>query len=98
PGNFEQLVEAIEREVAQENRLPSAHAGPIVLSSWSAGYGAITQVLARPHPRISAVILLDSLYAGYLGNRRALEHGQLGPFLDLAREALRGGPIFYLTH
>ena len=80
------------------NRLPRAHAGPIVLSSWSAGYGAVTQVLARPHPRVEAVILLDSLYAGYPAGKRGLEHGQLGPFVDAARTALQGGPLFYLTH
>jgi hypothetical protein len=98
PGAFEQLVSAIEREVAAESRLPGAHAGPIALSSWSAGYGAVSQVLARPHPRIAAVILLDSLYAGYVAGKRTLEHGQLRPFLGAARDALRGGPLFYLTH
>lgn len=98
PGAFEQLVAAIEREVAAESRLPTAHAGPIALSSWSAGYGAVSQVLARPHPRIAAVILLDSLYAGYVAGKRSLEHGQLGPFLGAARAAVRGGPLFYLTH
>jgi hypothetical protein len=98
PGAFEQLILAIEREVAAESRLPSAHAGPIALSSWSAGYGAVSQVLARPHPRIAAVILLDSLYAGYVAGKPSLEHGQLGPFLEAARNALRGGPLFYLTH
>jgi hypothetical protein len=98
PGTFEQLVDAIEREVAAVNGLPRAHAGPIVLSSWSAGYGAVTQVLARAHPRIEAVILLDSLYAGYPAGKRSIEHGQLGSFLDAARSALRGGPLFYLTH
>jgi hypothetical protein len=98
PGAFEQLVDAVEREVGAMNGLSRVHAGPIVLSSWSAGYGAVTQILARPHPRIEAVILLDSLYAGYPAGKRSLEHGQLAPFVDAARSALQGGPPFYLTH
>jgi len=98
PGAFERLVAAIEERVARENHIASAHAGPIALSSWSAGYGSVTQILARPHDRVEAIILLDSLYAGYVSDKHALEHGQLPTFLDAARDAHRAGPIFYLTH
>lgn len=100
PASFGQLVAAVEAEVAAANGLPvnGAHARSIVLSSWSAGYGAVTQILARRTPGIDAVILLDSLYAGYPGNGRALEHGQLKAFVDAARAARTGGPAFYLTH
>jgi hypothetical protein len=98
PGTWEALVSAIEREVATVHRVPGAHAGPIVVSSWSAGYGAVTQILTQREPRLGALILLDSLYAGYPPGKRAIEHGQLAPFLDAARTALRGGPTFYLTH
>lgn len=100
PASFAQLVAAVEAEVAAAHGLPAggAHARSIVLSSWSAGYGAITQILARHTPRVDAIILLDSLYAGYPGNGRALEHGQLSVFVDAARAARSGGPAFYLTH
>ena len=98
PASFERLVSAVEAEVAAANGLPAARARSIVLSSWSAGYGAVTQILARHTPRIDAVVLLDSLYAAYAGNGRALEHGQLGLFLDTARAARAGGPALYLTH
>jgi hypothetical protein len=98
PGAFAGLVAAVEAEVAAANGLPSARAAPIALSSWSAGYGAIGRVLVRPHDRVEAVVLLDSLYAGYLAGRRALEHGQLGHFLAAARAAEAGGPVFYLAH
>ena len=69
-----------------------------MLSSWSAGYGAVTQILARHTPRIDATILLDSLYASYSGGGRTIEHGQLGTFVDAARAARAGGPVLYLTH
>lgn len=97
-GTFDHLVESVEREVALVNGLPAAHARSIVISSWSAGYGAIGTILARPHPRLEALILLDSLYAGYAPGRRAVEPLTLVPFLETARSALRGGPTFFLTH
>jgi hypothetical protein len=45
PGVFDDLVASIEREVATANQIPTAHARSIALSSWSAGYGAIAQIL-----------------------------------------------------
>ena len=98
PATFDRLVEAIEREVAAVNGLPAARAEPILLSSWSAGYGAIGPILTRPQPRLAAIVLLDSLYAGYLAGKRTVEHGQLPLFLEAARKARSGAAAFYLTH
>ena len=97
-GAFDELVASIEREVAAALTLPRAQATTIVLTSWSAGYGATAQVLARPHPRVGAVVLLDSLYAGYMPGKNELVHGQLPLFVEAAKAALRGGPPFVLTH
>jgi hypothetical protein len=47
---------------------------------------------------VAAVVLMDSLYAGYLPGRHVLEHGQVAPFVEAARVAATGGPLFYLTH
>ena len=99
PAAFDQLVSAVEAEVAAEARIPAAHATSIVLSSWSAGYGAVAHVLPRHDPRVEAVILLDSLYAGYTdGARRALDRARIAPFLDAARAARAGGAPLFLTH
>lgn len=98
PESFDRLVGAVEKEVAAANGLAAARARSIVLSSWSAGYGAVTTILARKTPRIDAVVLLDSLYAGYANGGRALEHGQLADFVAAARAARTGGPALYLTH
>src|SRR5262249_528496 len=73
-------------------------------SSWSAGYGAVAHVVARRDPRVQAVILLDSLYAGYApgdessARRRVPDRARLAPFVGAARAALAGGPAFFLTH
>ena len=69
-----------------------------MLSSWSAGYGAVAQILPRADPRVEAVVLLDSLYAGYVDDHRSLDRARLAPFLGAARAALAGGPSLFLTH
>lgn len=98
PATFDHLVEAVEREVAAVNGLPAARADTIVLSSWSAGYGAIGPILTRPDRRLQAIVLLDSLYAGYLAGKRTVEHGQIPLFLEAARRARTSATAFYLTH
>jgi hypothetical protein len=70
----------------------------LALSSWSAGYGAIAEVLAHGRANIEALILLDSLHAGYGAGTSRLEAGQLPLFVESARSAARGGLLFYLTH
>jgi hypothetical protein len=98
PATFGQVIDAVEHEVAAANHVPSARARGIVLSSWSAGYGAVAQVLVRSASRVDAVVLMDSLHAGYTGDTRTLDQARVAPFLDAARAALGGGPAFYLTH
>jgi hypothetical protein len=98
PAALGQIVAAVEAEVAAVDHLPAARARSVVLSSWSAGYGAVAQILARGDPRVGAVILLDSLYAGYVDDRRSLDRARLAPFLAAARAALAGGPSLFLTH
>jgi len=63
----------------------------IVLSSFSAGYGAIREILREKSnwPRISSVILADSLYADY-----GHEADDLGPFLAY----IQGGKRLIMTH
>ena len=63
----------------------------IVLSSFSAGYGAVREILREKSnwPRITSVILADSLYAGY-----GHEAEDLGPFLAY----LQGGKRLVMTH
>lgn len=96
--SFDRLVVAVEAEVTAASHVPAARARSIVLSSWSAGYGAVTQVLTRRTPRVAAVVMLDSLYAGYANAGRTLQHGQLATFVEAARAARGGGPSFFLTH
>jgi hypothetical protein len=95
---FEDLVAAAEREVAAASGRAGAHAKHVAISSWSAGYGAVAQVLAHPHARLEGIVLLDSLHSSYVSDTRRLQPGQLPGFVAWARAAADGGPLLYVTH
>lgn len=71
--------------------------GKVVLSSWSAGYGAIREWLHHAPDTVAAVILLDSVHTSY-GPSGALDRGGIGPFVELAKRAKEGSPFVWLTH
>ncbi len=75
---------------------------PVVLSGWSAGYGAIREIV-RNHdnwPRIDAVVLEDGIHTSYVpdGQPGPLDTAGLQPFVDFAREAIAGRKTFLITH
>jgi hypothetical protein len=80
---------------------------PVVLTSFSAGYGAIRAILRVPdnYARVSAVLLADSLHAGYDGDAAAprshdldVRRDDLDVFLRLAEDAAAGRRRFLVTH
>jgi hypothetical protein len=79
--------------------------GPITLTSWSAGYGAIREILRVPehYARVSRVLLLDGLHASYVNGKPGpqeseIEADNLAIFLQFARDAVAGRKQFFLTH
>lgn len=81
----------------------------VTLTSFSAGYGAVRAVLARPDTArlVSAVILLDSLHASYAidgdpaaprAKDPAVKVGDLDAFVRLAADAAAGRKRFWVTH
>ncbi len=106
PARFSALLTEISsklRELTGRAATPES----IVLSSFSAGYGAIRSILARPDHfrRIDAVILADSLHASYAGDAAAprasdlpLDESVLEPFFRFAEEAAAGRKRMWVTH
>lgn len=101
--SFDALLNSIEKEVARTAGVPTAKARHIALSSWSAGYGAVGQILLhegavdRPLP-LSALILLDSLYASYAPSENRIVGAALTPFVQQGERAARGDFLFFLTY
>lgn len=97
---FDALVAAADRSVSQHVGRP-AHADRIVLTSFSAGYGALAAVLASPEhrDRIEGVILLDSLHAPFAnGSTDAPDDAALAPFRGAAERARDGAMFMGVTH
>ncbi len=101
-GAFDRLVAHVD-DALREAYGPKAKVRHVVLSSWSAGFGASMTVLKRHPRRIRGVVLLDSLYAPYAKDERgALREGvvfapSLKTPLAFARRAARGERFLYLT-
>ncbi len=100
PQVFERLLDSVEKEMARRSGKDKARVRKLALSSWSAGYGAIQQILQQPAgKKVDAVILLDSLHAGYANpSAKTLKEEQLKPFLAFAREAIRGRKFLFQSH
>lgn len=97
-GSFERLLGAIEQQIASITGRADAHAAHVAVSSWSAGYAAVSRALAQAPKRIGALVLLDSLYASYAPNGHDVAKGSLDAYVAAAQAAARGGAPFFLSH
>ncbi|NUP13141.1 MAG: hypothetical protein HOW73_44440 [Polyangiaceae bacterium] len=78
-----------------------AKASRVLVSSFSAGYQAVREILvASPnHPAVRGVLLLDSLYGSFRPGSHTVDPDQLAPFEAAARRALEQPHYaFLLTH
>lgn len=79
--------------------------GPISLTAWSAGHGAVREILSVPeyYDRVQKVLLLDGLHTGYVNGKSGpleseLERDHLDIFLKFAKDAVAGRKTFVITH
>jgi hypothetical protein len=96
PGAFERLVASVEQAVSTEVR--KARARRIGLSAWSAGYGAVQEILRQAYgrERVDTVVLLDGMHAGYYGD--GLNEAQLEPFVRFAKKAAADKALMIVSH
>lgn len=99
PESFTNLVAAAA--VARDADRPMEF-DPIILSGFSAGYGAIRQILrVRDNwDRVDAVVLVDGMHAGYEGDEgsRVVEGENVEVFVEFARLAVAGEKQMVITH
>jgi hypothetical protein len=106
-STFEKLRKTVLDTVIKHLGYPLT-AGKIILSGFSAGYGAIRSILSQPvyFTGIDAVILLDGLHTSYIPERKVLAEGglidsvSLEPIIQFARKATNklSGKKFMFTH
>ena len=98
PRSFSRLIAKAEAEAG-------VRFDPLGLTAWSAGYGAIREILNVPenYERVQFVLLVDGLHAGYVDGepsppapRLVREHLDL--FVRFARDAALGKKQMRVTH
>lgn len=98
PRTFSQVLLAVEAELQRRSGNPRAFAQNVTLSSWSAGYGAVEQLLSQPIPqsRVGSVVLLDGLHAGF--RDAGLNEDRMRPFVEFAKRAANGSRLMFISH
>jgi hypothetical protein len=92
PEPLQQIIAAVSAALAPSRM---RH---LVVSSWSAGYGGVREILSH-HPSVpNAVVLLDSVHASYEPDGTTLVSAGLEPFLSYATRASQREAIMLLTH
>ena len=93
---------AMLREASQKSGVAFQ---PITLSAWSAGDGAIREILSVPgdYARVDRVLLIDGMHTSYTGGRpgpleSSLDPAHLEIFLKFARDAVAGRKAMLVTH
>jgi hypothetical protein len=100
PHVFTNLLASVEQAMAKRTGNKKAYVRKLALSSWSAGYGAIEQILRQPAgKKVDALVLLDSLHAGYADEQqKTLKVAQIEPFVAFAKRAAAGHGFMFMSH
>lgn len=104
-ATFDTLLANVTRE-ASTALGKSVQLGRITLVGFSAGHGAVREILRDPRhfARVSAVLLLDGMHTSYVPEHKVLADGggidttNLVAFERFARAAMRGEKRFVVTH
>ena len=99
PGKFAALLAEAAQALSPQN---PPRFQPVVISSFSAGYGAVREILRNRDnwSRIDAVVLIDGLHTGYTTSDKPgpIETEPMQPFVGFAREAVAGRKRLIITH
>jgi hypothetical protein len=98
PARFRKLVGEAEDQ-------SKAHFSKIVLGGWSAGCGAVRELLRTPdiYSRVNTVLCIDGMHAGYVNGKPGPQESELDPanldiWLQLGKDAMAGKKQFIVTH
>jgi hypothetical protein len=102
PSLFPTLLDRALAAIRAEGLADKPLLGRVAVSSFSAGFGGVRELLAVPahFHQIDALILADSLYCGYAGDAadQGLDPDKMAGFRRFAAEAAAGRKTLVLTH
>jgi hypothetical protein len=98
PQRFPRLVQEAESKAHR-------HFTKVILGGWSAGCGALRQILKSPeaYARVNSVICIDGVHTDYSEGKPgpaepSLSDANLQVWLHLGRDAMAGRKRFMITH
>lgn len=101
-------AQLFSRLIAEAEMKAGVKFHPVSLTAWSAGYGAVREILKAPesYARVERVLLIDGLHSGYVGSKPGqgssqesqIETENLEVFLKFARDAVAGHKQMIVTH
>ncbi len=96
---FASLLAKTQAKLDESGRAPGAHLGRLAITAWSAGFGAVGQILGQPENarKVDAILLADGLHANYLGDH-TINDAALAKYAAFAELAKRNEKLFALTH
>jgi hypothetical protein len=105
PFEDKELFQNLLREAGAELHLSRGWSS-ITLSGFSAGYGAVREILRQPEnfAQVNGVLLLDGMHTSYVPEGKPLADGGiidgsgLDSFIAFAKEAIAGKKLFVVTH
>ncbi len=107
-GSYARLFEDPKRFIALLEDAESkagARFGPVLLGGWSAGCGAVRQILRTPesYARVAAVLLIDGIHTDYADGRPGPLESKIGTanldvWVQLGRDAIAGRKRAIVTH
>lgn len=100
PGALSSLLTQVS-QAAEPLCAGEAKPGRVALTAWSAGYGGVEKLLARPEDRerVDAVLLADGLHAGFTDRwKRSFAPNALQAFREFGALAKADHKLFAITH
>jgi len=107
-GTYSRLFEdpaRFGRWMSEVESKAGVHFNRLILGGWSAGCGAIRQILKTPesYARVDAVIAIDGIHTGYVDDKPGPLESKLGEanleiWVKLARDAVAGRKRVLVTH
>jgi hypothetical protein len=104
PKSLRRVLDSVRARLVEYTGDSRAHVRRVALSAWSAGYGAVNEILKYAPSSVDAVVLLDGLHAGWDPSRphargvTAVSGAAIAPTLRYAARAQGGEGSFVFTH
>jgi hypothetical protein len=102
PETWPKLLRDTEAALRAESPAQAWTIGPVTVSSFSAGFGGVRQLLKQPEAfaRIGALVMADSIYCGYVGDpqEKRVDPELMAGFVQFAKLAVDGKKRLVISH